>query len=97
MDIKEQVARLKVTMPSTMPTQYVGTDLAGQIIPLVRADTLKEIKKDIKHLGYATVAKELGISLQLVRADCLREIADYIEINYGIVPVATMLEKIRCG
>ncbi|KKL07356.1 hypothetical protein LCGC14_2586800, partial [marine sediment metagenome] len=25
------------------------------------------------------------------------EIADYIEINYGIVPVATMLEKIRCG
>ena len=42
-------------------------------------ETLKEIKKDIKHLGYATVAKELGISLQLVRTDMQREIGEWLD------------------
>ena len=50
------------------------------------------------HVGIAKPIEPLADQIiPLVRAECLMEIADYIEINYGIVPVATMLEKIRCG
>ena len=43
---------------------------------------------------YCEAAKAV---IPLVRADMQREIADYLEINYGIASVATMVEKIRCG
>ncbi len=41
--LRKQIADLKVTMPSTLPIQYVGTDLAGQIIPIVRADCQRKM------------------------------------------------------
>ena len=34
MDIREQIAKQKVTMPSTLPEQFVGTDLANRILAI---------------------------------------------------------------
>ena len=86
MDIKERVAEKLYHIDHPNISDWSKSDLkelyrkrADSIIPLVRADTLKEIKKDIKHLGYATMAEELGISLQLVRADCQRELAKKLD------------------
>ncbi len=64
--LRKQIADLKVTMPSTLPIQYVGTDLADQIIPIVRADCQREmiewLEKRRKHFQPSNWGIEYYIS-----------------------------------